>query len=272
VAWGNNFLGQCNVPALPSGLSYVEIATGQLHSLARRSDGSVVAFGDDFSGQCNVAPLPSGLSYLGIAAGAGHSLARRSDGSIVAWGDNSHGQCNVPALSRGVACVEISAGAEHSVARTEPACTGTASAYCTAKTNSLGCLPAIGSSGTPSASAGGGFTITCSNVRNNKSGLLFYGVDGQAANPFQGGTLCVASPIKRTPGLYSGGSVSGNDCSGVYAIDFNAFASGALGGNPLAALQVPGTLVDSQWWGRDPGFASPNNTTLSDGLHFSICP
>jgi carboxypeptidase T len=149
--------------------------------------------------------------------------------------------------------------------------TGLTSTYCTPKVNSLGCVPAIGSSGTPSASAGSGFTVTGSNVRNQKPGLLFYGVNGQASNPFQGGTLCIATPIKRTPAVGSGGTPAGNDCTGVYAIDFNSFAVGGLGGNPLPALQTPGTVVDAQWWGRDPGFPAPDNTTLTNGLHFSMC-
>jgi hypothetical protein len=145
-------------------------------------------------------------------------------------------------------------------------------AYCIAKLNSLGCLPAISSSGSPSATAGSGFSVHGSNVRNQKSGLLLYGLNGQSTLPFQGGTLCVASPVRRTPGVSSGGSATGNDCTGVYTIDFNAFAAGSLGGTPPSALQTPGTVVDAQWWGRDPGFVSPNNTTLTDGLHFTLCP
>jgi hypothetical protein len=143
--------------------------------------------------------------------------------------------------------------------------------YCTAKLNSLGCLPSIASSGTPSASAGFGFFVIASNVRNQKSGLLFYGVNGRSALPFQGGILCVKTPIKRTPAVQSGGSPTGSNCTGVYALDFNAFAVGALGGNPLPALTVPGTLVDAQWWGRDPGFPPPNNTTLSNAIEFTQC-
>ncbi|MCA8950722.1 MAG: hypothetical protein KDE27_14565, partial [Planctomycetes bacterium] len=73
-----------------------EIAAGIFHSLARRSDGSVVAWGDNSFGQTIVPALPAGLSYVEVAAGAYHSLARRSDGSVVAWGRNTFGQADVP--------------------------------------------------------------------------------------------------------------------------------------------------------------------------------
>jgi hypothetical protein len=143
--------------------------------------------------------------------------------------------------------------------------------YCTAKPNSLGCLPAMEFSGCPSATSGSGFLVRCTQLRNNKSGLLFYGVSGRATVPFQGGTLCIKAPIKRAPSVNSGGSPSpANDCSGEFVLDMNAFAAGALGGSPLPALIVPGTVVDCQWWGRDPGFAPPNNSTLSNGLEYTV--
>jgi hypothetical protein len=142
------------------------------------------------------------------------------------------------------------------------------SMYCTPKVNSLGCAPLINYTGTPSASTGSGFVVTGAPVINNKSGLLFYGVTGRASLPFQGGTLCVKSPLRRTPHVISGGTPPPNNCTGVYAFDFNTYASGAMGGSPLPELLVPGTTVDCQWWGRDPGYAPPNNTTLSNGLEF----
>jgi len=152
-------------------------------------------------------------------------------------------------------------------------CCGVEAAYCIAKLNSLGCLPMIAWTGTPSASQPAGFQIRASEVRNNKNGLLFYGVNGRENLPYQGGTLCVKPPIRRTPSVNSGGTLPpSNDCTGVFAFDMNAFAAGALGGNPLPALQVPGTLVQCQWWGRDPGFLPPNNTTLSSALEFTVCP
>jgi hypothetical protein len=144
--------------------------------------------------------------------------------------------------------------------------------YCTAKTNSLLCTPSIGSTGTPSATSGSGFMVNGTSFINNKSCLLFYGTTGQAATPFQGGTLCVKTPIKRTPGTNTFGNPPPNDCSGAPGIDMNLFAVGGGGGIPLPALTVPGTVIDCQWWGRDPGFAAPNNTQLSNGLEYTVGP
>jgi uncharacterized membrane protein len=147
----------------------------------------------------------------------------------------------------------------------------TLATHCVAKVNALGCTPSISGAGTPSATAASGFVVQSVNARNNKAGLLLYSTTGAASVPFQGGTLCVAAPVRRSTGLGSGGSPTGSDCSGVYSIDFNAFARGLLGGTPQAALSVPGTSVDSQFWGRDPGFPAPNNTQLSNALRFMIC-
>jgi hypothetical protein len=140
-------------------------------------------------------------------------------------------------------------------------------AYCTAKTNSLGCIPAIGSSGIPSASVSSGFAVSATNVRNQKVGILLYTLGGRTALPFQGGWLCLAAPIRRTPARGSGGHMpQAHDCSGGYRIDMNAFAAGAVGGTPHPELRVPGMGVHCQWWGRDPGAVA--GSSLTDALHY----
>jgi hypothetical protein len=145
-------------------------------------------------------------------------------------------------------------------------------AYCTAKTTSNGCVPSIGWSGTASATATGGFTIACSNAINNKSGVLFYSLAGRADLPFHGGTLCVGAPRQRTPVRNSGGNPGPNDCSGNFALDFNAFAHGLAGGSPSPALTTPGIAVTAQWWGRDPASPPPGASMLSNALDFLIGP
>jgi hypothetical protein len=83
----------------------------------------------------------------------------------------------------------------------------------------------------------------------------------------------VKAPLKRTGPTNSGGAAPpANDCSGVFSIDMNAFAHSAGPPPPLSALTVPGTTVDCQWWGRDPGFPAPDNTTLTDAMEYVVCP
>lgn len=148
----------------------------------------------------------------------------------------------------------------------------TTGAYCTAKTSSIGCVPEIGWSGVPSASASSGFLVSAADAVNQKPGLLFYGLNGSRAAAFAGGLNCVAPPVRRGLIAYSSGSaLPALDCSGVYSIDLNAFASGALGGSPDPALAVAGAHVHCQWWGRDVG-APPNNTQLSTALQYVVGP
>jgi hypothetical protein len=145
-------------------------------------------------------------------------------------------------------------------------CTGGTlpTSYCTAKLNSQGCLPAISSSGVPSASGTPPFPIVASSVINQTVGILIYGHQA-AATPFQGGTLCIGGAVKRTPGQASGGSAAGVDCTGSFSFDFNAFI--AQGVDPL--LSVPGQQVNAQYWSRD--VAASFGSSLSDALQFAIC-
>jgi hypothetical protein len=117
VAWGCSSgydSGQCTVP---EGLSDVTaIAAGgwhiESHSLALKSDGTVVAWGSNSYGETTV---PAGLNGVtAISAGVYHNLALKSDGTVVAWGFNGDGAATVPGGLTGVTA--IAAGGWHSMA------------------------------------------------------------------------------------------------------------------------------------------------------------
>ena len=140
----------------------------------------------------------------------------------------------------------------------------TPSTYCTPKANSMGCTPAVTWSGSPSLSGPDDFHLVAAPVLNQKFGLYVWGSAPQAA-PFVGGTLCIDPPFVRGPSLASGGSTSGSDCSGAFDWHFSQ-AYMALKG--LSA----GDILYAQAWGRDPGFAPPNNSQLSNAIVFQIAP
>jgi hypothetical protein len=122
----------------------------------------------------------------------------------------------------------------------------------------------MGATGTASATSAAPFLVTCSSVLNQVSGLLIYSHSPSAA-PFQGGTLCVSTPLKRTSTQTSGGTVGGPDCSGTFGFDFNAHIQSGVDPTLVASSEV-----FCQYWSRDP--ASASTTSLSNGLHFLLNP
>jgi len=111
VAWGDNSHGQIGdstntdrtspvaVSSLSSGVT--AIGAGFYHTLAVKSDGSVVAWGENGNGQIGDGSqtarwVPTAVASLSgvveVAGGGFHSLARKSDGTLVGWGLNNFGQ------------------------------------------------------------------------------------------------------------------------------------------------------------------------------------
>jgi hypothetical protein len=142
-----------------------------------------------------------------------------------------------------------------------------AASYCDAKTDSVGCTPAITSTGTPAFSGTDRFTVSASNLRNNRRGRLFYSLCPSSL-PYLGGSACIAEPLRATPGVFSGGNRPGPDCSGVLSFDFNEFIRDG------ADLDlVPGTTVYAQFRYHDQGHASTTfSIGLTDALVFTIAP
>lgn len=125
-----------------SGRTVVGVSAGRQHSLARCSDGTVVAWGIGSMGNpssTGVASVPeavdvsgvlSGKSVVAVAAGGDHSLVLCSDGTLAAWGTGSSGQLgnnsatgnSVPVavdtsgVLNGKTVIAIAAGYAHSLA------------------------------------------------------------------------------------------------------------------------------------------------------------
>ncbi len=225
--------------------------TAQLAPGSGQAISLVSAFGEDNFGELYVCDYQDGELYKIV----------NLDPPLDCNGNGQRDSCDI---ARGVSADLNSNGVPD-----ECECAAVA-VHCTAKVNSLGCSPSISSTGQASATAGSGFVVSASQVLNQKSGTLFYGYNGRVAVPFQGGTNCVALPVVRTRTAQSGGSPIGvNDCSGVFAIDMNAFAVGALGGAPHPTLTTVGSVINCQWWGRDP--AMPQPTQLSNALEYVVC-
>jgi alpha-tubulin suppressor-like RCC1 family protein len=145
-ATGYNFHGQLGdgtfddrttwASVMPFGSDVVKILTGNGHSLALKSDGSVSSVGHNRYGQLGFGTetrsnswksvMPEGSGVIQISAGASHSLALRADGSVWAAGNNYYGQLGdgtnthrngwKSVMAAGSGVIRLAAGWGHSLA------------------------------------------------------------------------------------------------------------------------------------------------------------
>ena len=213
------------------------IAGGYSHSLALKTDGTLVGWGNNSSGQTN---CPAGNNYVAVAAGASHSLALKTDGTLVGWGSNAYGQTTVPAGSNYVAVV---AGYWHSLAlKTD----GTLIGWGRSNYSQTSC-PA-GSNYV--AVAGGGYH---SLALKSDGTLAGWGRNsyGEATVPAGSNYVAVAAGEKHSLALKTDGTLVGWGYNGYGQTTVPAgsnYVAVAAGFYYSLALKTDGTLIG---WGRD---------------------
>lgn len=86
-----------------------KISCGDRFTIAKKSDGKVVATGLNSNGQCEVSDWKD---IVAVSASCNHTVGLKSDGTVVAVGVNDFGQCDV---SDWKDIVTVSAGYNHTV-------------------------------------------------------------------------------------------------------------------------------------------------------------
>ena len=139
--------------------------------------------------------------------------------------------------------------------------------YCTAGTSANGCQATLNFKGVASATAPSGFQVGALGAEGAKDGLFFYGANGRQANQWGNGTSfqCVVPPVKRSQLITAGGTT--NACDGIAVVDWNTRWTNKPAQNPGA-----GTLIQVQYWYRDPNNTSSRTTSLSNALETTVCP
>ena len=248
LGWGGNDSGQITLPAALNGVT--AIAAGQVHSLALKSDGTVVAWGE-------LGYPPTGLSGVtAIAAGDTHNLALKSDGTVVAWGNNSRGQTSIPAGLSGVTA--IATGTSHSLALKSD---GTVVAW--GDNNSGQAAIPTGLSGVTAIAAGGNYSLA---LKSDGTVTAWGSNDGgQTAIPAGlSGITAIAAGDQHCLALKSDGTVVawGANHSGQTKVPAGLSGVTAIagGGRHSLALKSNGTVVA---WGSN----NQGQTTIPAGLN-----
>ena len=152
-SWGNNYNGQLglgNTDSLitsptkvpVSGVKFINVQTGNYHSLALTDSGDIYSWGSNYYGQLGLGTSGSGtnkdtpqkvtvngVKFTDIAVGLYHSLALTDTGVLYSWGFNESGQlgsgntANLPSPTKvtvgGAKFTDIATGGFHSFALTD---------------------------------------------------------------------------------------------------------------------------------------------------------
>ncbi|MSN27331.1 MAG: hypothetical protein GJV46_15875 [Geobacter sp.] len=238
----------------PTGLTgVVAISTGTCHTVAVKDDGTVVAWGSNDSNQSMVPTVISGVNR--VAAGAYHTVALKSDGSVVGWGDNTYNQTLVPTGLFGV--VAVAAGSSHTVAvkgdETVVAWGSNSSGQATVPT---------GLSGVVAVAAGAYHTVAL----KGDGTVVAWGYNGNGETKVPGslsGAIAVAAGSYHSVALKSGGTVVawGDNSYGQITVPsgLSGVVAVAAGWSHTVALKSNGTVVA---WGDN----SSGQSTVPTGL------
>jgi hypothetical protein len=132
--------------------------------------------------------------------------------------------------------------------------------YCEGASDVAGCTPRITASGVASAHSANGLEVRLDELGPGTRATLVYGARTTSA-PFAGGTLCVAPPWRRLPGLRTPAGAAGA-CRESLRVDFQRWMQS--GADPAL---LPGVHLVLQGW-----FDSAGDRGLSDAVDFTVFP
>lgn len=302
-AWGDNNGGQVGdgttsdglAPArvaVPDGVKFVTVATGDILSLAIGDDGNTYSWGLNNNGQLGYGnnsasafparvATPADIAFTSVSAGDRHSLALTAEGLAFAWGKNDDGQLgtgntgneNVPVpvtMPAGVMFTSISAGKDFSVALGSD---GAAYAWGSGSSGELGAGTTSGATVPTRVSMPDGVTFTSIDAGdafvlaqgndgnlygwgNNEGGQLG---DGSKANSSVPVRVAVPDGVRYTA-FSAGGwksSVAIGDDGHTYAWGFGKRGRLGNGDSPDATgpVLVTGVTVNEVRYGNLPGTA-----------------
>jgi hypothetical protein len=102
TCWGDNANGQTKggTVASPNGEAFVQVVSGQYHSCALLTGGSVFCWGGTGSVNQGQTLVPEDLqgSFKQLAAGASHTCGLKLDGSVACWGAGKIVGCSLATL------------------------------------------------------------------------------------------------------------------------------------------------------------------------------